>query len=121
MDESVRLDRWLLAARCFKTRPLAQEACDGGHVRLNGRAGEPSKPVQVGDMVEALTPSGRRVLRVVGLGERRGTAEQAEALYDDLTPPPAAEPDPTPRALRDPGAGRPTKKDARLLRNLRGY
>ncbi len=117
--ESVRVDLWLLAARCFRTRALAKEACEGGHVRLNGRSVGPDKPVRVGDMVEALTPGGRRVLRVLALAERRGGVALAQAILDDLTPPPP--PDPEPRVLREAGLGRPTKRDRRTIARLRGY
>jgi ribosome-associated heat shock protein Hsp15 len=79
--------------------------------------------VRVGDRVEALTPAGRRVLEVVALGVRRGSADEARSLYVDHTPPPP--PSELPRVLqriawRDPGAGRPTKRDGRAVRRLRG-
>ena len=98
---------------------FAKEACEGGHVRLNGRSVGPDKPVRVGDMVEALTPGGRRVLRVLALAERRGSVALAQAIVDDLTPPPP--PDPEPRVLREAGLGRPTKRDRRTIERLRGY
>lgn len=116
--ESVRVDRWLLAARCYKTRPLAQAACEGGHVKVNGRTAESARAVKVGDEVEAQTPGGVRKLTVVGLGEKRGTAEAARALYEDHSPPPAPR---DPLAPRDRGEGRPTKRDARELRRLKGF
>lgn len=109
---TVRLDRWLIAARMFKTRPLAQEACDGGHVTVNDRAAAPARAVKTGDIIVAVTHGGKRILRVTGLEERRGTAVQARTLYDDLTPP--APPSEEPVALRERGAGRPTKRDRRL-------
>jgi ribosome-associated heat shock protein Hsp15 len=123
-SESVRVDRWLLAARCFKTRPLAQTACDGGHVRVNDRAAGPDRAVRAGDVVDVLTPGGRRVLRVVAVAGRRGSADEARALYEDLTPP--EPPSDLPRvlrdiAVRDAGAGRPTKRDGREIRRLRGW
>ena len=118
-EESVRVDLWLLAARCFKSRTFAKDACEGGHVRLNGRAVGPDKPVRVGDMVEALTPGGRKVLRVLALAERRGSVALAQAIVDDLTPPPP--PDPEPGVLREAGLGRPTKRDRRTIERLRGY
>jgi ribosome-associated heat shock protein Hsp15 len=122
--ETVRVDRWLLAARCFKTRPLAQDACAGGHVSVNDRGAGPDRLVRAGDIVDVLTPGGRRVLRVVALAVRRGSADEARALYEDLTPPePLSD---LPRvlrdiAIRDPGAGRPTKRDGREIRRLRGW
>ncbi len=121
-SETVRIDRWLLAARCFKTRALAQEACEGGHVKLviDGapRVVGPDRPVRPGNVVEVLTPAGKRILHVTGLGVRRGSAEVARTLYEDLTPP--APPPPEPTATREAGAGRPTKRDRRLIAALRG-
>ncbi len=114
----VRLDRWLVAARCFKTRPDAQEACDGGHVKVNERVGESGRHVKLGDRLEVWKVESRRVLRVRALAERRGTADQARLLYEDLTPP--APPETTgPLADRDRGEGRPTKRDAREIRRLK--
>ena len=121
MSATVRIDRWLVAARCFKTRALAQGACEGGHVKLviddTPRVVGPDRPVRPGNVVEVLTPGGKRILHVKELGVRRGTAEAARALYDDLTPP--APPPPEPTATREAGAGRPTKRDRRLLDALR--
>lgn len=115
---TVRLDKWLIAARMFKTRPLAQEACDGGHVTVNERAAAPARAVKVGDMIVALTPAGKRILRVTDLAEKRGPTALARTLYDDLTPP--APPSEEPVALRERGAGRPTKRDRRLIDRTRG-
>lgn len=114
---SVRLDKWLLASRMYKTRSLAQAACEGGHVAINDRGGESDHPVRVGDVVSALTAGGRRIYRVTALGEKRGSAEAAKALFEDLTPPPP--PPSGPLALRDRGAGRPTKRDRRQIERFR--
>jgi ribosome-associated heat shock protein Hsp15 len=116
MDE-VRIDKWLWAARCFKTRSLASTACMAGHVKLNGTSAKPAKPVRCGDRVEAVTPAGPRVLEVIALADRRGSAARARTLYVDHTPPPAEKP---PVAARDRGAGRPSKRDRRVLARLRG-
>ncbi|MDP2304952.1 MAG: RNA-binding S4 domain-containing protein [Pseudomonadota bacterium] len=115
---TVRLDKWLIAARMFKTRPLAQEACDGGHVTVNDRAAAPARAVKSGDIVVALTHSGKKILRITGLEEKRGPAAHARTLYDDLTPP--TPPSEEPVALRGRGAGRPTKRDRRLIDRTRG-
>lgn len=113
----VRMDLWLVAARVFKTRSFAQEACQGGHVKLNERASAPGHDVKLGDVVDVWGPAGRRVLRVKGLAARRGPAEAARALYDDLTPrAPEVAPPPV---VRDRGAGRPTKQEGRALRRLK--
>lgn len=115
----VRLDRWLVAARCFKTRPLAQEACAGGHVKVNEHLGESGRPVKRGDRVELWRAGERRVLQVRELAERRGPAEQARLLYEDLTPPPP--PAVGPVAGRDRGEGRPTKRDMREIRRFKTW
>jgi ribosome-associated heat shock protein Hsp15 len=115
---TVRLDKWLIAARIFKTRTIAQEACDGGHVHVNDHVAVAAKAVRVGDRIVAGTPRGKKILVVLGLGERRGPADQAKLLYDDLTPP--EPPSDEPLALRDRGTGRPTKRDRRLIGILRG-
>lgn len=115
----VRIDRWLWAARMFKHRTGATRACAGGHVSINDTKVKPAKNVAIGDMVTAQTPGGLRVLEVVALAERRGPASQAQALYIDHTPPPEPTTDPWERVLRDRGAGRPTKRDARRLRKLK--
>ena len=120
--DSVRIDRWLWAARVFKTRSLAADACDGGKVDVNDQAAKPAKPVRPGDYIKVTLPQGRRrLLKVVGLDQRRGAAVQARLLYEDLTPPEpprlrwAAPPG------RPAGAGRPTKRERRALDRLRGF
>jgi len=114
----VRLDKWLWAARCFKTRSIAADACDAGHVKLNGQSAKPAKSVRVGDRVEARTEGGLRVFEVVALAERRGPAEQARTLYVDHSPPPP--PREAPVVTRERGAGRPSKREHRLIEKLRG-
>jgi ribosome-associated heat shock protein Hsp15 len=118
---SLRIDKWLWAARAFKTRSLASDACDGGKVDVNGDAAKPAKPVRAGDRVEITTPVGRRILKVVALSDRRGPASVARTLYDDLTPPaPPRTRLPRP-PYRAPGAGRPTKRERRDIDRLRGW
>jgi ribosome-associated heat shock protein Hsp15 len=109
----VRIDRWLWAARAFRSRTLAAEACDGGKIEVNGARAKPHKLLRPGDLVGVSTPAGRRRLKVVGLAERRGPASEARLLYEDLTPPsPPA--DPT-FFRRQRGAGRPTKRERRQI------
>jgi ribosome-associated heat shock protein Hsp15 len=79
--EDVRLDRWLWAARFFKTRGLATEAVLGGRVHVNGVRAKPARHVRVGDSVEVTTGGLRRTLEVTGLADRRGSATAAAALY----------------------------------------
>jgi ribosome-associated heat shock protein Hsp15 len=121
-DGSVRIDRWLCAARVFKTRTLATGACDGGKVDVNDEAAKPAKGVRPGDLVRVTLPFGRRrILKVTGIGERRGSAAVARTLYEDLTPPePPRAPRPAP-IVRLPGAGRPTKRERRATDRLRGW
>jgi ribosome-associated heat shock protein Hsp15 len=116
---SMRIDRWLWAARAFKTRSVAAAACDGGKVDVNGEAAKPAKPVRGGDRVEITVPGGRRILKVLGLSDRRGPATEARLLYEDLTPPaPPRLRQPAP-PYRPPGAGRPTKRERREIDRLR--
>ena len=120
--DSIRVDKWLWAARVFKTRSLASAACEGGKVDINDDSAKPAKRVRAGDLVRVTLPQGRRrVLKVAGVGERRRSAELARTLYEDLTPP---EPPRTRQARppwRAPGAGRPTKRDRRDIEHLRGW
>lgn len=116
---SVRVDRWLVASRAFKTRAAAHEACEAGHVKVNGASASPARPLRVGDTVDALLARGRVTWVVRALEVRRGPAALARELYDDRTPP--REPEPPVFLERDRGAGRPTKREARLLRKLRGW
>jgi len=117
----VRIDKWLWAARCFKTRPLAIAACNAGHVKLNGVSVKPAKTVRPGDNVEVRTPGGLRILEVVALAERRGPAKEAQGLYLDHSPPPPPKDMTAPLLIRERGTGRPTKRDLRLLKKMRGY
>ena len=114
----VRVDKWLWSTRKYKTRTLAGDASNAGNVRINGVVAKASSKVKVGDEVRALTPGGRKILKVVELAEKRGPASFAVTLYEDLTPPEPKEIAP-PRFTR--GAGRPTKKDRRKITKLRGW
>ncbi len=117
--ERVRVDKWLWAARMFKTRSLASAACEAGHVKLNGASVKPSKPVKRGDHIEVVTPGGLRILDVLELLDKRGPATLAQQLFDDQTPPPPPREErdlAMPR--RDRGEGRPTKRDRRALERL---
>jgi len=108
----LRVDKWLWQARFFKTRSLAAKLVSAGHLRVNGeRAVKPAQAVGPGDVLTF--PQGRqvRVVRIVALGERRGPAPEAQALYEDLTEVKEDNPD-TPKYE---GKGRPTKRDRRRL------
>ncbi|MEO1561902.1 MAG: RNA-binding S4 domain-containing protein [Pseudomonadota bacterium] len=119
MSETLRLDKWLWYARFFKTRSLCSERVQMGGFRVNKTpVSKPSTTVRVGDVLTFALNNHVRVIKVVALAERRGPAPEAQALYEDLDPP-------TPRVARSPAnprfedAGRPTKKDARALRDLK--
>jgi len=78
--QKVRIDKWLWAARMFKTRSMASDACTGGHVKLNGETVKSSKGVVVGDSIDVLTPGGPRTLEVADLADKRGPAKVAVTL-----------------------------------------
>jgi ribosome-associated heat shock protein Hsp15 len=113
--ESTRVDRWLWAVRLTKTRPDAAAACRGGHVRVNDRPAKPSTMVSPGDEVRARVGDTTRIVEVARVIQKRVGAADAVTCYLDRTP---ARP-PTPSvpvvAARDRGAGRPTKRDRRIL------
>ena len=120
--DSIRIDKWLWAARVFKTRSLASAACDGGKVDINREAVKPARRVRAGDRIEVSLPRGRRrILKVVAIGDRRGSAVAARALFVDLTPPEPPRSRQAPPPFREPGAGRPTKRERREIGRLRGY
>jgi len=87
-EDGLRIDKWLWQARFFKSRSLATKLCSGGTVRVNRTpVAKPHQKVRIGDVLTF--PQGRsvRVVRIVALGVRRGSAVEARALYDDLSPP----------------------------------
>jgi ribosome-associated heat shock protein Hsp15 len=112
--EATRVDRWLWAVRLSKTRPDAASACRGGHVRVNDRLAKPATMVSPGDVVRARVGDTTRLVEVVRVIQKRVGAAVAVTCYLDRTPPPP--PAATiPVAVRDRGAGRPTKRDRRAL------
>jgi ribosome-associated heat shock protein Hsp15 len=115
----VRLDVWVSSVRLFKTRAEASAACRGGHLSVNGRKAKASTPVQVGDRVTALTPGGERIAVVRRLIGKRVGAAVAITCFEDLTPPPPPKEEIALVAVRDRGAGRPTKRERRALDRLR--
>lgn len=121
--DAVRIDKWLWAARFYKTRSLATDACDGGKVEVNGHAAKPHKLVRVNDKLSFTHPSGPKEVTVVALSERRGPASEARLLYEDHSPPPPPReerPFFAPLPSRIPGFGRPTKRERRETERLRG-
>ncbi len=112
-----RVDKWLWHARFFKTRGLAAKLVTGGHVRVNGnRIAKASVMVGAGDTLTFPQARRIRVIRIEVIGERRGPATEAQTLYLDLTP--VEENVPITEQIER--KGRPTKKDRRTARLLRG-
>lgn len=110
--EKIRVDKWLWHARFFKTRSLAAKQISAGHLRLNGsKITKTAQSVTSGDVLSF--PQGRqiRMVEVVAIGERRGPAPEAQALYLDKTP----KQDILPANPRFEGKGRPDKKSRRAL------
>ena len=110
---------WLWAVRLFKTRSESTEACRAGHVRVNGAPVKPAAKVHVGDRVTARAHQRERIFEVVALiNERVSAPLAAECLVDHSAPPPPKH-EWMPVFRRDPGTGRPTKRDRRRLDELR--
>jgi len=115
----LRLDKWLWQARFFKTRSLAAREVSAGNCRVNGiRVTKPAQGVGPGDVLTFVQVRQVRVIRVVALGVRRGPAEEARTLYDDLDPPQLRVPAEPGTPLPEEG-GRPTKKDRRAMDRIR--
>jgi len=81
--QSVRLDRWLCAARFFKTRALAKQAIDGGKVHLNGQRSKPGRMLCGDEMLQISKGFDRQIVKVIGLAEKRGPAKVARTLYEE--------------------------------------
>jgi ribosome-associated heat shock protein Hsp15 len=117
-----RIDKWLWHARVVRTRSAAATLAASGHVRLNSqRIDASSRTVRAGDVVTVALDRTVRILKVAGFAERRGPPEAARALYEDLSPvPPPPELGPGPAAEREPGTGRPTKRERRAIGRFTG-
>ncbi len=118
--ESVRIDAWVWGVRLAKTRSQATAACRAGHVRVNDATAKAAQPVRLDDVVRVRLHGFERIYRVTGLPVRRGSAEEAAKHFEDLTPPTPPRVERPAAVVRDPGAGRPTKRDRRELDRLRG-
>jgi ribosome-associated heat shock protein Hsp15 len=115
-----RIDKWLWHARVVRTRTAASALTTAGHVRVNGeRVTAASRAVRAGDVITVALDRIVRVMKVVGFSDRRGDAEAARPLYEevvaDRAPPPPAP------AHREGGTGRPTKQERRALDRLRRH
>jgi ribosome-associated heat shock protein Hsp15 len=120
----VRIDKWLWAARFFKTRALASRACELGRISANGQPAKPAREVRMGDLLQIKNDSGEFQVEVLQLSEVRGPASAAQTLYKETE---------ASRELRQKLAeerrampqfdfleGRPSKRDRRQLARLRG-
>ena len=122
----MRIDKWLWAARFFKTRSLASRACDLGRIESNGRAVKPSREVRAGDMLQVKNDAGRFEIEVLVLTDVRGPAAVAQTLYREteasreLRLRLAEERKAMPR-VEPFEHGRPSKRNRRQLGRLRGF
>lgn len=123
---SQRIDKWLWHVRVVKTRTMASTLVTEGKVRIGGaRVDKPGYAVKPGEIVTIVLRNGVRVLKVTGFAERRGDTLAASALFEDLAPPAPSAPKsaadaPLDSGRREPGSGRPTKRDRRLTDRLKG-
>jgi ribosome-associated heat shock protein Hsp15 len=121
---AVRADRWLWAVRLYKTRSLAIAACNAGHVQINGQPCKPARSIRSGDVIQALAGEINRTVKVLAVLENRIGAKLVPRYLEDLTPPSEYEKQKektvAPIGQRPRGAGRPTKKDRRLLGSFFG-
>jgi len=122
----IRIDKWLWAARFFKTRELASKACDMSRITSNHQTAKPSREVRVGDMLHIKNEAGEFEIEVLALSQQRGSAAIAQTLYRETE---------TSKELRRKAAEerkllgpldfsapskRPTKRDRRLIHSFRG-
>ena len=124
-EAKVRIDKWLWAARFFKTRSLATEAVAGGRVHMDGQRVKPAKDVRVGDRLEITIGEAVFAVEVLGLADKRGPASQAQALYSESDESRARrEHQRELRRMAPPLGhdlqGRPSKRDRRRLEAQRG-
>jgi ribosome-associated heat shock protein Hsp15 len=118
----VRIDKWLWAVRLYKTRTTAAVACRAGHVKISGQNAKPSHPVRFGEIISAEINGITRVVRVLGLLHQRVGAKLVAQYLDDMTPASeyekARENANWSRLAREPGTGRPTKRERRALQKF---
>ena len=125
MDDNLRIDKWLWAARFFKTRSLAADAVERGRVKLNGERCKPARSLKPGDLLDIDNGSSEWQVRVAGLSSQRGPAPVARQLYEETAESIVRrEQRAAQRQLyAEPGEairGRPTKRDRRQLDRSRG-
>ena len=120
MSDTGRVDSWLWAVRVLKTRSAATAASKAGHVTVNDERAKPAQTVRVGDVVRLRLDGDERVLQVRRLIAKRVGAPVAAECYLDLTPPKPPKEERVLTVVRDRGAGRPTKRDRRVIERLMG-
>ena len=117
--EEARIDKWLWAARIFKTRSIAADACKNGRVSISGVGCKPSRPVKVGEIIEVRKPPVTYSFRILKTIEQRVGAKLLPEIYENVTPPDQYELLEMNRISgfvdRARGTGRPTKKDRRAM------
>jgi ribosome-associated heat shock protein Hsp15 len=123
MGDTVRIDKWLWAVRLFKTRSQAAEACKGGKIKIDGVPVKPSREVKKGDIIAVQQQSVKKTVKVLQVAKNRVSAKLVAELMEDLTPPEELEKLEIIRQLnyerRERGAGRPTKKERRIIDKLK--
>lgn len=125
VEDGIRIDKWLWAARFFKTRSLAQDEIEKGRVLLAGERVKPARVVRIGDELRVRSGEVDRTVVVRGLSDRRGPASVAQALYEETPESIRARVEAQARRAlyREPSEaiehGRPTKRDRRMLEQLR--
>ncbi len=123
MENSIRIDKWLWAVRLFKTRTQAAGACKGGKVKIKGVNVKPSREISAGEIIEVHQQGIKKTVRVLRATKNRVSAKLVIDLMDDITSPEEIEKLEMLRQLnyekRDQGAGRPTKKERRILGHLK--
>ena len=122
-ENIVRIDKWLWAARLFKTRSLAADAIKGGKVKMDNSPVKPSREVKEGDIIQVQIDQLHKVVQVKMVIKNRVSPKQVPEVYTDLTPQEEYERIEFMHAYkaewRDHGAGRPTKKERRLIERLK--
>ncbi|MFJ8230057.1 RNA-binding S4 domain-containing protein [Streptomyces sp. NPDC094448] len=116
--ESARVDVWIWSVRLTKTRSQAAAACKAGHVRVNGERVKPAATVKPGDRVRLFHEGRERLVIISTIIRKRVGAPVAVQCYEDNSPPPPPREFTAPVAVRDRGAGRPTKRDRREMERL---
>jgi ribosome-associated heat shock protein Hsp15 len=119
-DHGGRVDSWIWSVRLAKTRSAASTACRGGHVRVNGVRVKPAHVVRAGDEVRLRGDGRERIVVVQQVIAKRVGASVAAECYIDNSPPPPPREEAVPVAVRDRGAGRPTKRERRSIEKLLG-